>query len=194
MKAQYTLLLFLFIFGNIQAQENLAIGQWRSLLPYTTGKYVTQTPNEVWYAADQSILTFDKEDDSVNFIDRTDGLSDVDVSVLKYSPENDVVVVAYANSNIDLVTPSNRSVFNMDDIKRKTELQGDKRVYDVLFLGNAAYLSCGFGIVKINLDRREVEYTTFTNLKIRTLSVHDDVFYAASEEGIFTAPLEGINL
>ncbi len=194
MKAHYTLLLFLFLSGSIKAQENLAIGQWRSLLPNTTGKFVTQTPDEIWYATDQSIMTFSKEDNSTDFIDRTDGLSDVDVSVMRYSPENDVVVVAYANSNIDLVTPGNRAVFNMDEIERKTELQGDKRIYDILFLGNAAYLSCGFGIVKINLERREVEGTTFTNLKIRTLSIHEDVFYAASEEGIFTAPLTGINL
>ncbi len=194
MKAHYTLLLLLLFLGNVKAQDNLAIGQWRSLLPNTTGKFVTQTPDEIWYATDQSIMTFSKEDNSTDFIDRTDGLSDVDVAVMRYSPENDVVVVAYANSNIDLVSPNNRAVFNMDDIKRKTELQGDKRIYDILFLGNAAYLSCGFGIVKINLDRREVESTTFTNLKIRTLTVHEDVFYAASEEGIFTAPLTGINL
>ncbi len=176
------------------AQGNLALGQWRSLLPNTTGKYVTQTPEEVWFASDMSIVIFDKEENSTDFFDKTDGLSDVNVNVLKYNPTYDLIIAVYANSNIDLIRPNTRSVFNLNDIKRNLNLQGDKSVYDIYFHEDAAFLSTGFGIVKLNLDRMEFEFTTFTNQKINSFTSFNNHFYVSGEDGIYSAPIEGTNL
>ena len=45
------------------------------------------------------------------------------------------------------------TVYNMSDIYRK-QLSGDKSVYDILVVDKVAYLSCGFGIVALNLEKR----------------------------------------
>ncbi len=194
MRIYLSIILALIFSFCLKAQDNLAIGQWRSLLPNTTGKYVTQTPTEVWFASDKSIVIFDKEENSSDFLDKTDGLSDVDIRILKYSEENDIIVAAYQNSNIDLINPNNLNVFNLNDIKRNLNLQGDKSIYDIYFYEDAAYLSTGFGIVKLNLERMEFEFTTFTNIKVRTLTIHNNKFYAATADGVYTAPLTGSNL
>ncbi len=188
------LLSFSIFFLNIQAQDNAAIGEWRSYLPHTTGKYVTQTPSEVWFADEKSIVIFNKEDNSTEFIDKTDGLSDVDVRVMKYSAEHNVIVVAYNNSNIDLVHAETRRVVNLNDIKRNLNIQGDKAIYDIFFSGDAAFFSTGFGIVKLNIPNQEFEFTTFTNVKINTFTEYGNHYYAASEEGVYFVPTTGLNL
>ncbi len=190
----YTIIIFLFC-SSLQAQdENLALGQWRSLLPYSFARYVTQTPTEVWFASDMSIVRFDKSEFSTSFLDKIDGLSDINISILEYSEENNMVVAIYSNSNIDLISEDGNSIYNMDDIKRKVDLQGDKTIYDIYFYNDEAYLATGFGIVKISLARQEIEYTTFTNLKINSFTSHNGYFYAASDEGIYTAPINNTNL
>ncbi len=179
-------------FGTTQ-DEDVAIGQWRSLLPYSSGKYVTQTPSEVWFASDLSILVIDKEEESTRFLDRTKGLSDVDISILEYNAESDLVVAIYSNSNIDLIAADGSSIYNLDDIERDIDLQGDKTVYDIYFDGNDAYLSCGFGVQKMSLDRREMEYTLFTGIKINSFTIHDGTFYVATDEGIYFVAEDNIN-
>lgn len=179
---------------NLHAQDNLSFGQWRSLLPYTKGKHVTQTPDEIWYTSDQSIIIFDKEEMSTTYFDKVDGLSDVDIKILEYSPENDLLVAAYNNSNIDIISRDRSSVFNMSDIKRDIELQGDKEIYDIYFLGSDAYLATGFGVMKINLEEKEVAFTTFTNIRVNSVTSLNNTLYAATDEGIYFAPLSNFNL
>lgn len=190
----FTLIITICLGVNLYAQDNLSFGEWRSLLPYTNGKYVTQTPDEVWYASDQSIVIFDKEEMSTTFFDKVDGLSDVDIKILEYSPENDLLIAAYSNSNIDIISRDRSAVFNMSDIKRDIELQGDKGIYDIYFLGTAAYLATGFGVMKINLEEKEVAFTTFTNIRVNSVTSHNNTLYAATDEGIYYAPLSNFNL
>lgn len=178
----------------MKAQDNLALGQWRSLLPYTTGKYVTQTPTEIWYVADRSLVIFDKEELSTRYFDKVDGLSDVDIKIIEYSPENDVFLAVYNNSNIDIISGDGKTVSNMNELKRDIELQGDKSIYDVHFLGDAAYLATGFGVMEINLERQEIGFTTFTNLKVNSVTSLNGKLYAATDEGIYYAPLENFNI
>ncbi|MGK0390581.1 MAG: ligand-binding sensor domain-containing protein, partial [Maribacter sp.] len=190
----FTLIVTICLGIDLYAQDNLSFGEWRSLLPYTTGRYVTQTPNEVWYAADQSIIIFDKEEMSTTYFDKVDGLSDVNIKILEYSPENDLLIAAYNNSNIDIISRDRSSVFNMSDIKRNIELQGDKEIYDIYFLGTDAYLATGFGVMKINLEEKEVAFTTFTNIRVNSITSFNNTLYAATDEGIYYAPLSNFNL
>jgi ligand-binding sensor domain-containing protein len=190
----FTLIITVCLGINLYAQDNLSFGQWRSLLPYTKGKYVTQTPDEVWYASDQSIIIFDKDEMSTTFFDKVDGLSDVDIKILEYSPENDLLVAAYNNSNIDIISRDRSTVFNMSDIKRDIELQGDKGIYDIYFLETDAYLATGFGVMKINLIEKEVAFTTFTNIRVNSVTSLNNTLYAATDEGIYYAPLSNFNL
>ncbi len=196
MRNNYIILsiVLLLVCSMSHAQDNLAIGQWRSLLPYTTGKYVTQTSEEVWFASDRSILIFDKEEFSTSRFDKVDGLSDVNISVIEFSPENNLFVAAYTNSNIDIIAKDKSWVYNMNDLERDIELQGDKAIYDIYFLDDAAYLATGFGVMKINLTQREVEFTTFMNLKVNNVTSQDGNIYAATDEGVYYASLTGINL
>ena len=68
---RHIVLLLLLISTGLAGQvdtSTLAIGQWRTLLPLRTGRYVTQSVDKVYYAAEESILAIDKVDFSLEEI------------------------------------------------------------------------------------------------------------------------------
>ena len=40
----------------------------------------------------------------------------------------------------------------------KKQISGDKKIYDIFFLDEYAYLSTGFGIVVLNLEKFEIKF------------------------------------
>jgi len=189
MKSFLLLIFTLFIGTTGFAQENdqsdLRIGQWKSHLPYHAGNWVTQSESTIYYASPFSIFTIEKEDFAVDFISTVDGLSDVGVNIIKYNPNSDALLVVYANSNIDLIKPD--GIVNFNDIEKNTSIVGDRTVYDILFEGNSAFLSTGFGIVKLNLEREEFEFTTFTGVPVFGMAIFEGNIYAATDEGVYRA-------
>jgi len=165
--------------------NDLKIGQWKSHLPYHAGNWVTQSETTVYYASPFSLFTIEKEDFAVDFISTVDGLSDVGINMIKYNPNSDALLVIYANSNIDLIKPD--GIVNFNDIQKNTSIVGDRTVYDILFEGNAAFLSTGFGIVKLNLDREEFEFTTFTGVPVLGMAIFENNIYASTDEGVYRA-------
>ncbi len=179
-------LLLLFLSVSTTAQESdLRIGQWKSHLPYQAGRWVTQSETQIYYASPFSIFTIDKVDNSVRFLSKVDGLSDVGVDKINYNQAIETLVIAYNNSNIDLVKPD--GIVNLNDILKNTNIVGDRAIYNILFEGTAAYLSTGFGIVKLNLEKEEFEFTTFTGLPVFDMTLFNGRIYAATDEGVYEA-------
>ncbi len=185
------LLLFFFQYDSY-TQNNLAIGQWKSFLPNVAGTSVTQSPDKIYYATKWSILSIDKEENSINFIDKINKLNDVGIRFIRYNPNTETLFIAYNNSNIDILHDNH--TLNINAIKRKIELQGDKNIYDVYFENENAFLACGFGIVKLNTLTGLVDFTTFTNTRINAITRFNDNYYAATPEGIYAVPTTGANL
>jgi len=124
------------------------------------------------------------------------GLSDVGIQNIAYSKENDVLLIAYQNANIDIL--KGNKIFNLSDIKRK-QIAADKTINSILFSGNLAYLSCGFGIVVVNLERKEIKDTYFIGyegdyLNVQDLATDGIYFYAATVNGIYRANATEPNL
>ncbi|MFM7903300.1 MAG: hypothetical protein ACKPAD_15125, partial [Bacteroidota bacterium] len=143
------------VFGDAGAQP-LGLGQWRAHLPYIKAKTIVQAGDKIFCASDRGMFIYRKDENSVEALSKISGLSELDVVALGYDPTSDILVVAYANSNIDLL--AGNDIINLSDIKRKN-ITGDKSIYGIEFRGSLAYVSCGFGIVVIDLVRKEVRET-----------------------------------
>ena len=137
-----------------------------------------------------------KSDNSIQKMSGINGLSDAGVERLAYSKENKLLLVAYENANVDLIFDT--KIFNLSDIKRK-QIPADKKINNVLFVGNLAYLSCGFGIVVINLERKEIKDTYFIGqdgayVNVQDMATDGTFLYAATTTGIFRALASEPNL
>lgn len=191
MKIYFLLLIsFILVFTATAQREQ---DSWQDYLSYTNAVDVALGENMVFCATDGGLFYVDQEDNSLN---KHTGLSDFGIKCIAYNEENKVLVVAYTNSNIDLVYGN--EVVNLSDIKRKT-ITADKAINNISFNDNEAYLACGFGVVVINLNKQEVKDTYYIGEDGAALAVNDVDFYngaiyAATDEGVLKAPSSGTNL
>lgn len=161
---------------NLPAQSEsalpaFAIGEWRQHLPWQRSVYVTQSPENIYYATEWAIAEISKSDRSVRFITKVEGLSDVGINLVRYCPAAEALVISYTNNNLDLYFPADRSVLNLPFIQKNPNVIGDKKIYDVFFDGSDAYFACGFGMLKFDVEAAEAKYTVFTGMAVKSVAV-----------------------
>jgi hypothetical protein len=177
--------------------QNIATGSWRIHLPYNDVISLAETPVYLYVASEIGLYSFHKKSGEVQLFSKLDGFSDVEPVLLRYQSSGDALIVVYKNTNIDVIK-GNR-IINIPDILRKTIL-GVKEIYDIAIHGNLAYLSCSFGVVVIDLVNFEVKdsYVSIgpggTQLSINALEIYRDSIFLSAEDGIYVAPLQGLNL
>ena len=172
------------------------IGEWTDYQSYASAKSVADTGDKIYCVTEGGLFSYNKSDNSIQKMSGINGLSDVGAQRVAYSKEHDLLVIAYQNANIDLLFGT--QIFNLSDIKRK-QISGDKTINNVLFAGNLIYLSCGFGIVVINFERKEIKDTYFIGQEGAYVNVNDmatdgTFLYAATNNGIYRAAVAEPNL
>ncbi|MGZ3931936.1 MAG: PorZ beta-propeller-like domain-containing protein, partial [Bacteroidia bacterium] len=136
------LLLACFIYFSSFSQ--VKVGQWRDHLSYNSCNTVAKAGNIVYVSNKTGLLKYNTADNSTERLNKINGLSDINVVLLRYNAPNNTLLVIYDNANIDVI--KNGVITNFSDIKRKT-ITGKKNINEVTFKGNIAYLACGFGII-----------------------------------------------
>ncbi len=187
---------FLFLISfvlTIHSSAQREQGSWQDYLSYTNAVDVAIGENLVFCATNGGLFYYDTQDNSIN---KYTELSDFGIKCIAYNQENKVLVVVYTNSNIDLIYES--EIVNISDIKRKT-ITADKAINNITFTDSEALLSCGFGIVVVNLERQEIKDTYYigdggSSLAVNDIEFYNNSIYAASDEGILKAPSSGTNL
>lgn len=190
------LLLIISVFLLLESNAQRKQGSWLDYLSYTEATKIAVAPNKVFCATSGGLFYYDLQDNSVGKVSEIMKLSDFGIKTIAYNAANDVLVVAYNNSNIDLVYKTR--VVNLSDIKRK-QLASDKSINNISFIGDEAYLSSGFGIVVVNLKKQEIKDTYLigesgTMLEVNDIETDGKYLYAATNKGILIAVLAGTNL
>jgi len=190
------LIAVLLLFNAVDAQD-IGIGEWRVHLPYNRVVSVTEVENNIYAATPYNLFYYDKESSAIQRLTKVNGLSDIGVSRINYDEQTETLLVAYTNTNIDLLKPS--GIINISDIERKPIL-GTKSINNIVFRNKMAYLACGFGIVVMDLEKEEIADTYYIGPGGSQINVFDltfdenDSIYAATENGVFKASLNSPNL
>lgn len=187
------LLMIIGCFTNVNAQ--VGIGQWRDHLPYSKYIAVTNTNDRIYAATPYGLVYYNKSDQSIQRMNKINGLSDNRIQDIG-SSESNTLIIAYTNTNIDLV--KGQDVINLSDIKRKSII-GNKFINRIHIQGQLAYLACGFGIVVIDLVREEVKDTYLigpnaSHINVQDIVLNDTAIYAATNEGLYYALINSANL
>lgn len=181
---------------SIHAHAQPGIGQWREHFPYRNTRLVIEGNGSAYCATRNGVFRADPNTNEVTRLTKVNALSTVDVSALGWSTDRNSLLVGYGTGDLDII--GSGSTYNLSDIRRSTII-GDKRIYGISCVGNLAYLSCGFGIVVVDMDRREVADTwiIFPNAELRKVNgvaFLGDSIYAATEVGLFSAKSDNSNL
>lgn len=188
--------LLLISFAGNSIAQNLAIGEWRAHLPFNKARLVTEGNNNIICGAEDGLFIYSKLDNSLETVTKINQLSDINLSMLRYNSSKDLLFVGYDNGNIDLM--QGNTVSNLPDIKRKNII-GSKRINNLMFFGKHAYLACGFGLVVLDLDKKEIKDTYYltssgTNNTVHGVTTDGVNIYAASDSGIFRANISDPNI
>ena len=133
-----------------------------------------------------------------NFETKTtvEGLSDSGISTIQWSISRSALLIGYSNGNLDLLTDN--KILNLPFIKDKASIP-KKSINSIYCDGDFAWLSCDFGIVKVNLKKWEVAETWMigplaTSIAVLDFTADDRFFWAATGTGIFRADKSNPNL
>jgi hypothetical protein len=182
-----TIIVLLLIFSIYQSfSQGVAIGSWRSHVGLSDAFTIVDAGDKIFCASRLGLFSVDKTDKSYEQFSKANGLNDVGISTMAWNTATKTLLIAYSNSNIDAITPN--GIINISDIKNKS-LPGDKAIYQITMNGDNAYLSCGFGIVNINLSKLEIEDTYIigdngTNVVTQNIVFTKDNIWALTSKGI----------
>ena len=197
MNAPKYLILFVFAVLNSQLKAQIKLESWRDQLSFTGALQVVEADNRIYCATPGGLFYFNKTDNSINKFTRVQGLSDIGISALAYSKTLKLLLVGYVDGNIDMV--ANNQITNISDIVVKANL-GNKTINQFYINNTNAYISCGFGIVLLNLSKREITDTYYfyadngSYLEVFAVALDAQSIYAATAAGLRKASLSDPNL
>jgi hypothetical protein len=196
---RHTLLFLFFVLLSTSQvwSQNLAIGQWYTHLPQRNARQVVDTGEEIFALTDVYYFSVNKNSGEISLFDKVWGLSDVQVDHLAYSEDNKALIVAYRNTNIDLIKDGN-TIINVSDILRKS-ISGVKEINQIVIVNNKAYFATTFGIVVFDIEKEEFNDTYIIGdnggqVSVLDLALTNDSIFAISSEGLKVATLSGSNL
>lgn len=174
-------------------QLQAAIGDWKAYMAYHDVQEIEQAGNLVFVQASNNLYVYNQNDQSIQTFSKIDYLSDCDIEHIAYCQAAHRLLILYSNSNIDLMNTSNYEVTNLADYYNASTT-GDKTIYDIYVNGKYAYMSNGFGIVKVNVADGEISDTYNLGFKVNWCEIKDNYIYAYSQtDGQYRAPLS-VNL
>jgi len=167
------------------------VGSWSDHLCYNTASSIAAGSKEVFVSTGSSLIVYDKEYFELKKMSRINGLTETGINKISWSEVNRALVIGYKSTNVDLLL--NKTIYNIPDIYKKY-IPGEKRINRIRTNGKFAYLACSFGIVVIDINKKEVYDTWKPSTSSESNEVWDIGFgnnniYAATETGVFFASL-----
>lgn len=133
--------------------QNTPIYNWQEHLSYSNAKHIMEVENKIYCATENGLFYYNKEDYTINRLNKITGLSDVGVSAMNYDSENNIIIISYHNCNIDLINGD--EIINITDIKDKLII-GEKKINNIDIKEGVAYLSTSFGLLLMDLKKEEI--------------------------------------
>ena len=174
----------------VEAQLQLGpIGTWRAHFSNESIQQVVKG-DQLYVASANQVIQIDAKKE-ISYLNTTTGLHAIGIHKIAWHPIENQLVIAYKNSRVDIVQGD--QVTLIDDIQM-SNLYSDKIINDLTVFNNNAYLSCNFGIVVIDLLKKEIKATYFPNNNRQTVKVLQTLMYqnklfALTENGIWSNTL-----
>tara|TARA_Y100001954_G_scaffold226286_1_gene267948 strand:- start:7723 stop:9873 length:2151 start_codon:yes stop_codon:yes gene_type:complete len=188
MKKTFFYLFFITLYCSLNGQ-NTPVYCWQEHLSYTNAKHILEVGNNIYCATENGLFYYNKEDYTVNRLNKTTGLSDVGISAMKYDSENNIIIISYLNTNVDLIKGD--EIINITDIKDRLII-GEKKINNIDIESGVAYLSTSFGLILMDLKKEEIidTYKIGENGNFEGINdcyIDDTSIFVGTNEGVYFA-------
>lgn len=180
------------------ASAQVAMGKWRTHLAYNNVSQLAQSDNKIYAVSDGALFSVDKQEGEggIEFYSKLSGLNGSNISRIEFDSTSKQLLIIYANGNIDLL--SSGGVINISDLYNK-QMSSSKEVNQIQFYQNKAYLACNFGIIVLNMSKKEIADTYYigtnaSEVKVLATTIHNGTIYALTPNAIYEASVSEPNL
>ena len=162
-----------------------AIGYWRDHLNYSDVRQL-QIGDKLYAATETHVFAIDSDKEYTSY-SKVTGLHDIGVQKIGWDNATEQLLIAYQNSNLDVLNTKGNST-NISDIL-KTSFPGNKTIRNMYCNNGMGYLSTGLGIILVNLRKYEIKDTWVignngNQVGVNGVALLKNIFFAATDEGL----------
>ena len=168
---------------TIMTAQAANIGQWNAYLAYHDITDIEPAGQLIYVLSSNDLFSYNVNDKSVYAYNKTNSISDTEINYIAWNPSAKKLIIIYSNYNIDLLD-NNFNVENISDYYSKA-MTDNKTVNNVTINGNNAYISTGFGIIKLNMRDAEISETYNLGKNVIDCSVSGNIIFAKTSDGIY---------
>ena len=202
MKKLLLLHLFILATSNLFAnkhidtsEENWTYGNmhlWRAHSAYSIIDEVAVMKEKVFALSNHSLFAVDKQSEELSYYSRLTGLNGAVISTIGYNPALNLLLVCYENGQLDVINAKDE-IENIPDLYLK-QANFSKIVNNICMHENTAYLAMDFGILVLDMKKREIKDTYIigkdaSEVNIKDITVLGDSIYAVSPQLLYSAAL-----
>ena len=202
MKKLLLLHLFILATSNLFAnkhidtsEENWTYGNmhlWRAHSAYSIIDEVAVMKEKVFALSNHSLFAVDKQSEELSYYSRLTGLNGAVISTIGYNPALNLLLVCYENGQLDVINAKDE-IENIPDLYLK-QANFSKIVNSIYMYENTAYLAMDFGILVLDMKKREIKDTYIigkdaSEVNIKDITILGDSIYAVSPQHLYSAAL-----
>ena len=189
--------IFILLFINITFSQVDYSNTWEDFYSYNNVKDFVKIESKIYAIVDNAIFTFDINTSEVTKISSVNGLSGEITTSLHYSKTLNKIVIGYETGLLEIIDSENTITIAKDIVN--FNYSGSKQIHNITEYNNRLYLSTPFAIIVYDIETLQFGDTYFignqsSEININQIKIHEDIIYAVTENGIFTANVTDSNL
>ena len=172
------------IYGNMH--------QWNIHSAFADINAIAVTRDKVFALSNHSLFAVDKQSEEMVYYNRLTGLNGAVISTIGYNPTLNLLLVCYENGHLDIIN-SHDEVYNIPDLYLK-QTTYSKIVNSIYMHEHTAYLAMDFGIIVLDMKRREIKDTYIIGqdakeVNVKHITIMGNRIYAVSPQLLYSASL-----
>lgn len=173
---------------SIMTTQAASIGEWKAYLAYHDITDIEPAGKLVYVLSSQDLFSYNVNDKSIYAYNKINSLSDTGIAFIAWNASVKKLIIVYSNYNIDLLD-NDYNVENISDYYSKS-LTDDKTINDIYMNGQYAYLSTGFGILKLNMRNAEISETYNLKRRVTACYISGNSIFAKTNDGIYEGNMQ----
>ena len=172
------------IYGNMH--------QWNIHSAFADINAIAVTRDKVFALSNHSLFAVDKQSEELSYYSRLTGLNGAVISTIGYNSTLNLLLVCYENGHLDIIN-SHDEVYNIPDLYLK-QTTYSKIVNSIYMHEHTAYLAMDFGIIELDMKKREIKDTYIIGqdakeVNVKHITIMGNRIYAVSPQLLYSASL-----
>lgn len=189
-------LVLLAVLPEVARAQSVPLGGWRTHVSFNSVTAITGSDSKVYAAAANGLMVLDLTTMELSGVTSLNGLAGGTIQSISFDKSSAQLFIGYADGSLDVV--SETGIIHINWL-RDVALTGSRAVNHITLSGGLVYLSTDYGVVVLDVAKREVKETWRdlgaggAPLSVYQTAVMGDSIFLATAHGVLSGKV-GDNL